>query len=121
MVNELGYDYDFKNDSLFIYRVEPYDYDVSQFLDNNSILDLNINGKPVAFEFLNASDIFKLDKEYFSDLTNINILVFITPQTISVKVKLTVVIHGDELMFDTNRIITNMDNLPILETELVNN
>ena len=119
MVNELAYDYDFENDSLFIYCVEPYDYDVSQFLDNNSILDLDINGKPVAFEFLNASYVFKLDKEYFNDLANINIRLCITPEAISVKVKITAVIHSKQLMFDTDRIITNLDNLPVLETELV--
>ena len=62
---EVVYDYDYKNDSLFIYCEEPYEYDVSLELDNNVILDLDTTGKPVAFEFLNASKVFKINKSYF--------------------------------------------------------
>ena len=53
--NQVVYDYDHKGDSLFIHCVNPYEYDVSLELDNDVILDFDIDGKPVAVEFLNAS------------------------------------------------------------------
>ena len=53
MNNQVVYDYDFKEDSLFIYSVEDYEYDVSLELDNDVILDIDMERKPVALEFLN--------------------------------------------------------------------
>lgn len=80
--DKVKYDYDDNNDSLFMYCIEPYDYDVSLELDNNIILDLDIDGKPVAFEFLNASKLFKLDKNYFKNLVKICIRLDITDKLI---------------------------------------
>ena len=88
--NRVEYDYDYNGDSLFIYCVNPYEYDVSLELDNDVVLDLDICGKPVAFEFLNASKVFGLDKSYFKNL-----------------------------VFDVNRITSNLNNVPEMETELV--
>ena len=62
MNNKVVYDYDRQGDSLFIYCVDDYEYEVSLELDNDVILDIDKEGKPVAFEFLNASKIFNLDK-----------------------------------------------------------
>ena len=55
MNNKIVYDYNSQGDSLFIYCVEDYEYEVSLELDNGVILDIDKEGKPVAFEFLNAS------------------------------------------------------------------
>lgn len=117
--NKVKYDYDYKNDSLFIYCVEPYEYDVSLELDNNVILDLDIDGKPVAFEFLNASKIFKLDKSYFKNLVKICIQSDITEEAISLKVQLDVLVHNKTQIFDVNRITSNLNNIPAMETMLV--
>ena len=73
MNNKVVYDYDHQGDSLFIYCVDDYEYEVSLELDNDVILDLDTNGKPVAFEFLNASKVFHLDKSYFKNLVKISI------------------------------------------------
>ena len=54
------------------------------------ILDLDVDGKPVAFEFLNASKLFKLNKNYLNDLKKINIQSTITEEAITLNVKLTV-------------------------------
>ena len=117
--NEVKYDYDYKNDSLFIFCIEPYEYDVSLELDNNVILDLDVGGKPVAFEFLNASEVFKLDKSYFKDLVKICIQSDITEQSISLNVQLDVLIHNKTQVFDVNRIASNLNNIPAVETMLV--
>lgn len=119
MNNKVVYDYDYKNDSLFIYCVDPYEYDVSVELDNNVVLDLDTMGKPVAFEFLNASKVFHLDKSYFKNLVHIGIQTGITEEAINLKVKLIVPVHNKNKVFDVNRVTSNLSNIPAMETELV--
>lgn len=119
MNNQVVYDYDFKEDSLFIYSVDDYEYNVSLELDNDVILDIDIEGKPVAFEFLNASNVFNLDKHYFNNLTKIIIQSNITDETIKLNVQLVVIIHNKNQTFDINRISTNLSGLPSIESELV--
>ena len=92
--NQVGHDYDYKGDSLFVYCIDSYEYDVYLELDNDVILDLDVNGKPVAFEFLNASKIFKLDKDYFKNLIGIYIQSKITVVAINWNVRLTALIHS---------------------------
>ena len=43
--------YDYIGDSLFIYCIDSYEYDVFLELDNDMILDFDINCKSVVFEF----------------------------------------------------------------------
>lgn len=117
--NKVVYDYDHKNDSLFIYCVAPYEYEVSLELDNDVILDLDTNGKPVAFEFLNASKVFKLDKSYFKNMISIHIQSDITEESIKLKAELSVLVHNKNQVFDLNRITSNLNNIPNVETELV--
>ena len=118
MNNQVVYDYDYVGDSLFIYCIDSYEYDVSLELDNDVILDFDINGKPVAFEFLNASKIFNLDKSYFKNLVKINIQSNITEDLISLKVQLLVLVHNKNQVFDINRITSNLSNIPVMETVL---
>ena len=115
-MNKLNYDYDMENDSLFIYSIDPYNYEVSLELDNDVILDIDTEEKPVAFEFLNASKIFKINKEYFQNIVSINIQSSITTESISLKVKLT---YAENQISSVNRIISNLNNIPNRETELV--
>ena len=117
--NQVEYDYDYKGDSLFIYCINPYEYEVSLELDNDVILDLDVDGKPVAFEFLNASKVFGLDKSYFKNLVKISIQSKITADTIGLKVQLIALIHNKNQAFDVNRITSNLNNVPAMETMLV--
>ena len=117
--NKVKYDYDYKNDSLFIYCIEPYEYEVSLELDNNVILDLDVESKPVEFEFLNASEVFKLDKVYFKNLVKICIQSDITEEAIGLKVRLNILVHNKTQVFDVNRITSNLNNIPAMETMLV--
>ena len=119
MNNKGLYDFDYKNNSLFVYCSDPYEYEVSLELDNNVILDLDIASKPVAFEFLNASNLFKLDKSYFKNLLGISIQADISEETISLKVQLIAIIHNKTQIFDVNRVTANLNNIPAVETELV--
>lgn len=117
--NKVEYDYDYNEDSLFIYCVNPYNYDVSLELDNNVILDIDTEGKPVAFEFLNASKVFGLSKTYFKKLVGMDIHLEITEEKISLKTELHVMIHNRNQSFDVARITTNLNNIPSIETELI--
>ena len=117
--NQVKYDYDYKGDSLFVYCVDFYEYDVSLELDNDVILDLDVDGKPVAFEFLNASKVFKLDKAYFKNLLSIGIQSKITVDAINLNVRLTALIHNKNHLFDVNRITSNLNNIPVMESVLV--
>ena len=119
MNNKVTYDYDYQGDSLFIYCVEDYEYEVSLELDNDVILDIDTEGKQVAFEFLNASKIFNLDKSYFNNLVKIAIQSNITEEAINLKVQLMVPVHNKTQTFDMNRITTNLNGIPAIETELV--
>lgn len=112
------HDHDYIGDSLFIYCIDSYEYDVSLELDNDVILDFDINCKPVAFQFLNAFKVFNLDKSYFKNLVKINIQSKITEDLISLKVQLLVFVHNKNQVFDINRIISNLSNIPVMETVL---
>lgn len=117
--NQVEYDYDYKGDSLFVYCIDSYEYDVSLELDNDVVLDLDVGGKPVAFEFLNASKIFELDKGYFKNLIGISIQSKITVDAIYLNVQLTALIHNKNQSFDVNRITSNLNNIPVMESVLV--
>lgn len=118
MVTKLAYDYDRQGDSLFIYCVEEYEYEVSLELDNDTILDIDKKGNPVAFEFLNASKLFHLDKSYFNNLLKITVKSTITDESIRLTVELVVAIHNKTQIFDINRITSNLTGIPEMETEL---
>ena len=109
MNNKVVYDYDRQGDSLFIYCVDDYEYEISLELDNDVILDIDKEGKPVAFEFLNASKIFNLDKSHFNNLTKITIQSIITEDPV----------HNKTQTFGMNRITTNLNGIPAIESELV--
>ena len=113
--NEVVYDYDYKNDSLFIYCAGSYEYDFSLELDNNVILDIDTNAKPVAFEFLNASQVFNLDKAYFKKLANISIHTAISEESIALKVQLLVPVQSRNHVFDVSRVSSNLSNIPAIE------
>lgn len=119
MNNKIVYDYDHQGDSLFIYCVDDYDYEVSLELDNDVILDIDKDGKPVAFEFLNVSKIFNLNKSHFNNLTKITIQSIITEEVINLKVQLVVPIHNKTQTFGIDRITSNLNGIPAIESELV--
>ena len=118
MNNKVVYDYDRQGDSLFIYCVDDYEYEVSLELDNDVILDIDKEGKPVAFEFLNASKIFNLDKSHFNNLTKITIQSIITVEAINLKVKLAVPVHNKTQTFGMNRITTNLNGIPKFKSQI---
>ena len=105
MNNKFEYDYDIEGDSLFIYSTDKYEYEVSLELDNNVILDIDCDKNPVAFEFLNASKLFKLDKSYFNKLEKIAIQSNIKNNTIDFKVELEVYNKRETFEINSSEVI----------------
>lgn len=118
MNNKVLYDYDYNGDSLFIYCADDYEYEVSVELNNDVILDLDVEDKPVAFEFLNASRIFKLEKNLFKNIINICIHSNIMDESISLKVELVVVVLDEQQTFDLNMVTNNLEGILSIESEL---
>lgn len=58
----MTHDYDYQHDSLFMYRVDDYEYERSLFLEDGLILDLDKDNTPTALEIINASKRLNVDK-----------------------------------------------------------
>ena len=113
--NQAEYDYDDNGDSLFIYLINHKRYKHSVELDNDVILDLDINDKPMAVEFLNASKLFNANKSYLNDLNKITLKIKVTKDSIT----LNCIIRNNNNSFKLNAIIDNCDNIPKVETQLL--
>lgn len=113
--SQAEYDYDGKGDSLFICLINHNSYEHSIDLDNDVILDLDINYKPMAVEFLNASKLFNVNKDYLTDLNKIALKLRITKDLIS----LNCLIQNNNHSFSLNRLTDNCDNVPEIETQLL--
>ncbi len=112
MYSKVKYDYDGKADSLFIYSVEDYNYDVSLDLSDNIVLDFDKTQKVVAFEFLDASNLFNISKKDFKHIHSINIQLKITWDKIELNIVVEVVVHDKTHQFGINWIMSNISNIP---------
>ena len=68
---ELNVDYDPLGDSLFVWSQKDYQYDYSFVIDEDIVIDMDENGLPVAFEFLNASYWFEITKAALRSISGI--------------------------------------------------
>lgn len=121
--NNIEFDYDRQNDSLFVYRNIDYEYNVSLELDENIILDFDKDGVPVAFEFLNATNLFNMKKTDFNNLVRLKIKIDINEDQITVSIQINVAIHNKQINHNINRVASNLQNIPMnsseFESELV--
>ena len=78
----IDYEYDNEHDILFIYITddEDYKYNISVEINNNIILDLDENNELISLECLDASTVFNVDKNYFTELERIIIFTYPTLQ-----------------------------------------
>ena len=117
--NELQYDYDLKNDSLFIYSTNEYEYDISQNISWDILVDFNKEGIPVAFEFLNASKTFDIDKKEFYNLKNIFITSNIREKEIKIHMELVIISESNnQINIGIDRTMNNLSNIPNNDYEL---
>lgn len=115
--NNIEFDYDIQSDSLFVYRNIDYEYDVSFELGDDVIMDFDKNNVPVAFEFLNASKLFKMKKIDFNNLLRIRIKADINEDEITLNIHIVAAIHNKNTNFDVNRVASNIQNIPVYASE----
>ncbi|MBR5502990.1 MAG: DUF2283 domain-containing protein [Methanobrevibacter sp.] len=116
--NILKYDYDEKNDSLFIYSTDKYEYEFSLNSSRDVLVDIDKKGVPVAFEFLNASKTFEIKKQDFSNLNKIFINSSIRENLIKIHIQLVFTLLDNPINVGIDRIIDNVSNLPNNDYEL---
>ena len=114
--NQLKYDYDEKGDSLLICLINHDKYKVSVELDNGAILDLDINNKPFALEFLDASELFNINKSYLKDSIEITVKLKVTRYLIC----LNCTVSSNNQSFNVNAMALNSNNVPVMESVWIN-
>ena len=80
--NCLEWNYDPECDCLFISRREKYEYEESIEMVGGVIMDFDTSLNPSAFEFLDASKIFKSNNEDLCDINRIKVHVSINEDLI---------------------------------------
>jgi len=86
---EVNIDYDFENDSLFIFPKSrnPEDYKISEYIDENFIFDLDKSDKIIGIEILFASKRFNLPKYAIQSASNWDFLIVVDEKTIKIEIK----------------------------------
>ena len=88
--NIAKFDYDFENDSLFIFpnSRKPEEYGISECIDENFILDFNKEKKLIGLEILSASERLGIPKSYLKNISKWNITINIDEKNIKIDIKL---------------------------------
>lgn len=113
--NSLGWSYDNECDALFIHLIEKYEYEQSIEMTCDVIMDFDILLNPSAFEFLNASKLFKSNNGDLCDIKKINVHVSINEDLI----KLHVNIFTPNNKFDVIKKSVNDLDAPNCEKDMV--
>ena len=112
--NSLKWSYDHEFDILFIHRIEKYEYEESIEMTCDVIMDFDTLLNPSAFEFLNASKIFKANNGDLCNIEKIKVHVSINEDLI----KLYVDIFTQNDKFDTIKKFINDINAPDCERDM---
>lgn len=113
--SSLDWNYDNEFDILFIHRIEKYEYEESIEMTCDVLMDFDTLLNPSAFEFLNASKIFKSNNGDLCDIEKINVHVSINEDLI----KLYVDIFTPNNKFDTVKKFINDIDAPSCEWDMV--
>ena len=114
-INSLKWSYDHEFDILFIHRIDEYEYEESIEMTCEVLMDFDTLLNPSAFEFLNASKIFKSNNGDLCNIEKIKIHVSISEDLI----KLYVDIFTPNDKFDTIKKFVNDINAPSCEKDLI--
>lgn len=113
--NSLNWSYDDEFDILFIHRIDDYEYEESIEMTCDVLMDFDTLLNPSAFEFLNASKIFKSNNGDLCDIEKIKVHVSINEDLI----KLYVDIFTPKDKFDTIKKFINDINAPDCERDFI--
>ena len=117
-MKNLKYDYDFENDSLFLYWGNG-DYDTSEFFDNSIAVDFNKDKAPIGIEIFKASLKFHTKKTNLQNITNGFVKISIGEKEIKFSINLSIELHSKLMPIKPINIIKCNDlNIPNTETSL---
>ena len=86
--NSLKWSYNHEFDILFIHRIDEYEYEESVEMTCDVLMDFDTLLNPSAFEFLNASKIFKSNNGDLCDIQKIKVHVSINEDLIKLHVNI---------------------------------
>ena len=113
--NSLSWSYDYECDALFIHRIDEYEYEETIEMTCEVLMDFDTLLNPSAFEFLNASKIFKSNNGDLCDIEKIEVHVSINEDLI----KLYVDIFTPNNKFGTIKKFINDIDAPSCEKDLI--
>ena len=113
-ISSLEWSYDHECDALFIHRIDKYEYEESIEMTCDVLMDFDTLLNPSAFEFLNASKIFKSTNGDLCNIEKIKVHVSINEDLI----KLYVDIFTPNNKFDTIKKFVKDINAPSCEKDL---
>ena len=113
--NSLSWSYDHECDALFIHRIDEYEYEETIEMTCEVLMDFDTLLNPSAFEFLNASKIFKSNNGDLCDIEKIEVHVSINEDLI----KLYVDIFTPNNKFGTIKKFINDIDAPSCEKDLI--
>ena len=103
-------------DILDINILDDYDYKTSLELETGIMLDFDINNLPVSLEILDASKVFKVKKDLFSNIKKVDMLIEVTEELIRVEVELEFNIPSK--ISSLKSMVLNTIKAPVLQAEL---
>jgi len=109
-------DYDYLNDSLFLYVKHEHDYKASMELGNNIILDFDTEYVPVALEILDASKVLGIDKFALKRDFGLDMQIGINQDSITISATFKVFKHQKLINAPVNATIPNNMNLPDMQS-----
>lgn len=112
------YEYNDEVDALFIHNKKDYIYDSSIELDQNTILDYDPEGIPVAIELLNTSKIFKVPKNSLKAIDNLHVYVNVTEKSISLEVSFEICLDDKKQKYFFDSLKSNSILLPNIELKI---
>lgn len=115
-VFKMDIDYDYQNDSLFMYILDDYKYKESIELEKNIILDFDENDVPVALEILNASEKLRTEKVSLVQPFEFEMEIDITAESIILNASFKVSFHQKKIDAPVNFEIPNDMNIPDNQT-----
>jgi uncharacterized protein YuzE len=109
-------DYDYQNDSLFLYVSHDNEYKESIELGENIILDFDKHYVPIALEILDASKVLGIEKFILNKGFKLNMEIGINEVSISIKALFKVFKHQKLIDAPVNATTTNDINIPTMQT-----
>jgi uncharacterized protein YuzE len=109
-------DYDYLNDSLFLYVRREHEYKESMELGNNIILDFDKEYVPVALEILDASKVLGIEKFALKRDFGLDMQIGINQDSITISATFKVFKHQKLINAPVNATIPNNMNLPNMQS-----